>query len=270
MESVSVRRGTILSPVFFFMKSIAPKSSVSSIATSSVSPPFLNATMLWLRAMGSGMSARVSKSSFCPLRFTNGMPSTYACTRRKSSSESSPFDTKISPTLTLSSLAFFSAFSKAARETRPASRINSFSCSSLMCIDCLREGAVRYKNRVPLRYIKYNKELLFLLALLNSKVRCFNGEMNPVRDNKSWYTYVLRSKKDLKWYTGISNDLRKRLREHNIGTSYSTKRRRPFELIYYEMCRNLNDARSRELFLKSGMGKRYLKNRLRRFLSLTG
>jgi len=49
-----------------------------------------------------------------------------------------------------------------------------------------------------------------------------------------------------------------------------TNKRGPFELIYYEMCRNITDARSREKYLKSGMGKRYLKNRLKRFLSLTG
>ena len=42
------------------------------------------------------------------------------------------------------------------------------------------------------------------------------------------------------------------------------------KLIYYEACLNEQDARSREIYLKSGTGKRYLKNRLKRFLSLTG
>ncbi|MEK7505940.1 MAG: GIY-YIG nuclease family protein [Patescibacteria group bacterium] len=94
--------------------------------------------------------------------------------------------------------------------------------------------------------------------------------MNPVRDHKSWYTYVLRSLKDLDMYTGSTNDLRKRFKEHNSGMNRSTKGRKPLELIYYEMCKSEHDARSRELFLKSGMGKRYIKNRLKRFLSLTG
>lgn len=40
--------------------------------------------------------------------------------------------------------------------------------------------------------------------------------------------------------------------------------------FFYEACRNKEDAGSRELYLKSGMAKRYLKNRLKRFLSLTG
>ena len=86
----------------------------------------------------------------------------------------------------------------------------------------------------------------------------------------SWYVYVLRSLKDGSWYTGVTNDLRKRFKQHNDGISGWTKGRKPFELIYYEMCRDEEDARMREKYLKSGMGKRYLRNRLKRFLSLTG
>ena len=85
-----------------------------------------------------------------------------------------------------------------------------------------------------------------------------------------FHVYILRSKKSQRWYTGFTSDLRKRLKEHNAGEVLSTKHRGPFELMYYEACLNEQDALSRELYLKSGMGKRYLKNRLRRFLSLTG
>ena len=85
-----------------------------------------------------------------------------------------------------------------------------------------------------------------------------------------WYTYLLQSHKDKKWYTGCTADLRKRFKEHNAGLSLSTKGRGPFEIIYYEACFNRNDAFARERYLKSGMGKRYLRNRLKRFLSLTG
>ena len=48
------------------------------------------------------------------------------------------------------------------------------------------------------------------------------------------------------------------------------KARGPFGLIYYEACINEQDARTREKYLKSGMGKRYIRNRLKHFLSLTG
>ena len=85
-----------------------------------------------------------------------------------------------------------------------------------------------------------------------------------------FYTYVLQSKKDQNWYTGSTNDLRKRFKDHNLGKITSTKSRGSFDLIYYEACTNEQDARAREKYLKTGMGKRYLRNRLKRFLSLTG
>ena len=77
-----------------------------------------------------------------------------------------------------------------------------------------------------------------------------------------FYTYILKSKKDGNIYTGSTKDLRKRLQQHNNGKSTYTKGRGPFEIIYYEACLDEKKARSRELFLKTGMGKRYLKNRL--------
>lgn len=71
-------------------------------------------------------------------------------------------------------------------------------------------------------------------------------------------------------YTGCTKDLRKRFSEHDNGKVASTKGRGPFDLIYYEASLNVEDAFAREKYLKSGMGKRYLKNRLKRFLFLTG
>jgi putative endonuclease len=85
-----------------------------------------------------------------------------------------------------------------------------------------------------------------------------------------YYTYVLQSTKDGKWYTGFTADLQKRFSEHNAGKVPVTKHRGPFELIYYEACLHEQDATAREKYLKSGMGKRYVRNRLKRFLSLTG
>lgn len=76
--------------------------------------------------------------------------------------------------------------------------------------------------------------------------------------------------KSNRWYTGSTHDLRKRFNEHNAKKSEYTKHRGPYQLIYYEACLNEQDAKAREIYLKSGMGKRYLKNRLKRFLSLTG
>jgi len=84
-----------------------------------------------------------------------------------------------------------------------------------------------------------------------------------------FYVYVIQNKNN-RWYTGYTADLRKRFNEHNTKKSKYTQYRGPYKLIYYEACLNEEDARSREKYLKSGMGKRYIKNRLKRFLSLTG
>jgi putative endonuclease len=80
------------------------------------------------------------------------------------------------------------------------------------------------------------------------------------------FVYVLQSEKDGKWYTGYTDNLENRIIDHNKGQVYSTKHRTPFKLIYYESSVDKYDALAREKYLKSGIGKRYLKNRLKRYL----
>ena len=65
-----------------------------------------------------------------------------------------------------------------------------------------------------------------------------------------FYVYILRSKKDQDLYIGSTNDLRKRFQDHNAGLVFSTRRRTPFELIYYEAYKEEKDARDREHNLK--------------------
>ena len=81
-----------------------------------------------------------------------------------------------------------------------------------------------------------------------------------------YYTYVLQSEADGQFYTGYTQDLKLRFDQHNKGQVESTKRRLPLKLIYYEACINEKDAQQREKYLKSGMGKRFLRNRLMRYL----
>ncbi len=78
-----------------------------------------------------------------------------------------------------------------------------------------------------------------------------------------YYVYVLKSKKDRYFYVGCTQNLRKRLEEHNTAKVRSTRNRVPFEIVYYEASRNRTDALRRERYLKTAYGKRYLKNRLR-------
>lgn len=84
---------------------------------------------------------------------------------------------------------------------------------------------------------------------------------------KYFYVYVLQSKKDKLFYTGYTNDLRKRFKEHNNGKVKSTIKRYPFDLIYWEGCLNQQDATEREKYLKTAWGKRYIKNRIKNYLT---
>lgn len=78
-----------------------------------------------------------------------------------------------------------------------------------------------------------------------------------------YYVYVLKSLKDGNFYTGSTNNLKRRFEEHNLGEEKSTKYRLPFELVYYEASKNRRDALRREIYLKTSWGKRYLKNRIK-------
>ena len=77
-----------------------------------------------------------------------------------------------------------------------------------------------------------------------------------------YYTYVLRSLKDSYLYIGWTNDLKERLKKHNQAKVESTKLRVPFELVYYEACLNKKKAIKREKQLKTGFGRKFLKNRI--------
>ncbi len=65
-----------------------------------------------------------------------------------------------------------------------------------------------------------------------------------------YYIYLIRSKRDNSVYIGYTNDLIRRLEEHNTGKSKSTKNKAPFDLIYYEAYRAKADTRYREDNLK--------------------
>lgn len=78
-----------------------------------------------------------------------------------------------------------------------------------------------------------------------------------------FYVYVLKSLKDEKLYIGSTNDLKRRLSEHNNGLNRSTKARRPFEVRYYEAYAKEHDARTREYKLKKdGKALGQLKKRI--------
>jgi len=82
-----------------------------------------------------------------------------------------------------------------------------------------------------------------------------------------YYTYVLQSIKDERFYVGFTKDLKLRFEQHNKGQVESTKERTPFNLIYYEACIDERDAKKREKYIKSYHGKMFLKGRLKSYLT---
>jgi putative endonuclease len=73
------------------------------------------------------------------------------------------------------------------------------------------------------------------------------------------YVYILESKKDGELYIGCTNDLKKRIKEHNNGLVFSTKLKKPYKVIHYETFLNKKDAFIREKWLKTGWGRNQIK-----------
>jgi putative endonuclease len=74
-----------------------------------------------------------------------------------------------------------------------------------------------------------------------------------------YHIYILESIEFGKLYTGYTNDLESRIKKHNSGNVRSTKAYKPYKIIYVENCHNKTIARKRELFLKSGQGRKWIK-----------
>lgn len=74
-----------------------------------------------------------------------------------------------------------------------------------------------------------------------------------------YYVYILRNEKG-EFYKGSTDDLKKRILDHNAGRVRSTKNGKPWNLIYYEAFISKKIARREELFLKTGKGRERLKH----------
>ena len=78
-----------------------------------------------------------------------------------------------------------------------------------------------------------------------------------------YFVYILKSEKDDNIYIGITDNLERRLKQHNKGKNLSTKYRKPLRLIYHEVVENRNEARKREKYLKSGSGREWIYENMR-------
>ncbi len=77
--------------------------------------------------------------------------------------------------------------------------------------------------------------------------------------------YILYSQSKDKFYVGSSREdnANQRLRSHNSGRNRSTRSGRPWRLIYEEQCEDYGEARKKENFLKSGVGRKWIKERFK-------
>jgi putative endonuclease len=77
-----------------------------------------------------------------------------------------------------------------------------------------------------------------------------------------WYVYILRSAKDANIYVGSTNDLDRRLKQHENGECISTSKRLPVTMEAYVALKTQEQARSLEAYFKSGSGAAIMKKRV--------
>ena len=76
------------------------------------------------------------------------------------------------------------------------------------------------------------------------------------------FVYVLYNKEVDRLYIGSTRDLEKRIKDHRAGRVKSTKAYRPWKIVHTEEFGLYSDARKRENFLKTGAGRKWLKDNI--------
>src|SRR4029079_15005512 len=117
------------------------------------------------------------------------------------------------------------------------------------------KGPREFKSR-PFRNVRNCEAISTLRGTLKFKV-------NFLRPAMFYYVYILQSQKDKSFYIGYTTDLKKRFSEHNSGFSKATRPFRPYILVFYESFLNRIDAKLREVYLKSGYGRRTIHSLLK-------
>ncbi len=79
-----------------------------------------------------------------------------------------------------------------------------------------------------------------------------------------YYVYLLKSRKNGKYYIGHTKNLKERILRHN--TDFDKRRytygRGPWSLVFYEVFNTRSEAMRHERFLKTGKGREYIKNKV--------
>jgi len=77
-----------------------------------------------------------------------------------------------------------------------------------------------------------------------------------------YFIYAIQSELDGRIYVGFTSNFEKRLLEHNNGKTKSTKGFKPWKKLYIEEVFGRVNARTKEKYYKSGIGKEFLKSLL--------
>ncbi len=73
-----------------------------------------------------------------------------------------------------------------------------------------------------------------------------------------YQVYILQSERNGSYYVGYSEDAVRRLEQRKAGKVKTTRYRRPYRLVYQEICPTETEARQREYYIKSQKSKKFL------------
>lgn len=130
-----------------------------------------------------------------------------------------------------------------------------------------RYWIVEFQQKFNKLFVDQKKRIIFALA--NGLVAQLNTVPAAGREhlserakisNVKFYTYVLRSINFDRSYIGFTANLEERLKHHNSGKTKSTKPYKPWVLLFFEEHGSKEDAINREKWLKSGIGRDYIKD----------
>ncbi len=85
-----------------------------------------------------------------------------------------------------------------------------------------------------------------------------------------YFLYILKSQKNNKFYIGSTNDLERRIKEHNSGKTKSLKYLRPLEIVFYKEFQNESDARKMEIKLKKFKNRNIIEQIVKQQNIITG
>jgi len=79
------------------------------------------------------------------------------------------------------------------------------------------------------------------------------------------FLYIIQSQKNQRYYVGSTNDIERRLEEHNRGKMAYTRLTRPWKLVYLKGFETLVEARQAEHKLKKQKSRIILENLIRAY-----